>query len=101
MKMTKRVTIDGRLFQIDFWTDTNLGLNLPYYSVEEIEMRQRKRFFLFGDYVEYEFHIPICEYWTPQNRVKHAQADIRAYLDNEKKERDELLEVKHFCGNQI
>lgn len=100
MKMTKRVTIDGRLFQIDFWTDTSLGVHFPYYAVEEIKTRRRKRFFLFGDYIECEFHIPVSEHWTPESRVEHAQADIRSYLDNEKKELSEALDVINFCKTQ-
>ena len=99
-KYSTRITIDGRLFQIDFWTDTSMGTTLPYYAVEEVVTKWRKRFFLFGDYIEYETHIPICRYWIVGSRVEAAKADIRTYLEDEKKGRDELYEVSRFCRTQ-
>lgn len=97
-KQTKRLTVQERLFQIDFWIETTLGVKLPYFSVCEIRKNQRKRFWLWGDLIEYEVPIYVCTHWTYDSRVDAAKIAIAEYLEREKDELEEEVEVRLFCG---
>ena len=101
MKMkSKRITMEGRNFQIDFWTDYAFNPGLPYYRVSEVKVFSIRKYLFFGNYVEHEFLEEICEHWTNDSRVKCAQNSIKLYLLAEKEKFNEREEVENFC-NQI
>jgi len=90
-----REVVDGRTFEIEFWTDNNLGL--PWCRVNEIVLELHRKHWYSGEKemreVKYELH----KFWSFDSRLSLARQYIRDYLREEKAAEEYKREIEKFC----
>lgn len=91
-----RVQVEGRTFEIEFWTETHFGL--PYARVSEIKPKEA-RTHLFSNKIKMKEVKHEIDYgWMSSNRLDWAMRQIAEHLQREKDELEELRQIDKFCG---
>ena len=80
-----RVQVEGRTFEIEFWTETHFGL--PYASVSEIKTKEVKTHLFSNKTKTKEIKCGINYGWMLSNRLDWAMRQIAEYL-----------QIDKFCG---
>ena len=91
------IEVDGRTFEVEFWNDPSLGLDLPYFEVSEIIIEEKKPWYS-KQIKTYTRKISISYGWTDQNRLEVAKHKIENYLQREKDEAEEKRIIEEFCN---
>lgn len=91
-----RVQVEGRTFEIEFWTETHFGL--PYASVSEIKTKEVRAHLFFKKTKTKEIKCGINYGWMSSNRLDWAMRQIAEHLQREKDELEELRQINKFCG---
>ena len=91
-----RVQVEGRTFEIEFWTETHFGL--PYASVSEIKTKEVKTRLFSNKTKTKEIKCGINYGWMSSNRLDWAMRQIAEYLQRERDELEELRQIDKFCG---
>lgn len=91
------VKVEGRTFQIEFWEDPCLGVDLPYFRVSEIITETKKPWYSNKDKT-YRREIEISYGWTANNRLDLAKCKIDDYLQIEKYVAEEKKQIEEFCN---
>lgn len=92
--------VEGRKFQIEFWTDEYLSL--PYFSISEIVKKPMRVGFLKRRTEIKECMEPILEGWTCEDRLEVAKSKIVSHLEHERFKEMEKQRIAAFCaGSQM
>lgn len=91
----KRVTIDGRVFDIMFWNDS--WFNCAWVGVKEVVTEEHNSIIKFFREKVREKHIEVGKEWTDGDRISVAMKMISAYIERESREKIELSRVIEFC----
>lgn len=91
-----RVQVEGRTFEIEFWTEIHFGL--PYASVSEIKTKEVRVHPFSKKTKTKEVKCGINYGWMSFNRLDWAMRQIAEYLQREKDELEELRQIDKFCG---
>ena len=94
---TGRIEVEGRTFQIEFWTESHFGL--PYVSVSEIKTKETKSWFsneIKVREVKYQIDYGWCD-----KRLDWAMGCIVQYLQKEKDDIEELRRIDSFCSKVV
>lgn len=91
-----RVQVEGRTFEIEFWTETHFGP--PYASVSEIKTKEVKTRLFSNKTKTKEIKCGINYGWMSSNRLDWAMRQIAEYLQRERDELEELRQIDKFCG---
>ena len=95
---TRRVKIEGRTFQIEFWDVFSLSCRFPYARVSEIVTEQVKPHWFSRKTKVREVKREIDSGWMNQNRLDWAMARIDQYLQEERDDMEELRQIEAFCS---
>lgn len=90
-----QITVGGRLFEIEFWSEQLGSVELPWYRVSEIRTETYKP--IFGKEKQVTVRNTIKYAWTDQNRLESAKHDIDMYLYLERQKQIEADAIEDFC----
>ena len=81
-----RMTVDGRIFEIEFWDSS--FFDLPSFRIYEIVTNKRGK----------ERNIYVEEGWVDNgDRLGKVKVAIHKYLTDEKARAEDLKQIKEFC----
>ena len=96
----KRITVEGRIFQIEFWEEILGSAVLNYVSVSEIILTEVKPFWFSRKTVIREVKDEIQKAWGPYNRVEWAMNAIENYIRSEKERAKDYQDIEDFCNRE-
>ena len=91
-----RIEVEGRTFELEFWTDPGYGVELPYVSASEIiEKTLPPTLFRRQSKIK-EVCVGINYGWTEEDRVKIGLKWIYNYLQKEKDQQQYQENLNEF-----
>lgn len=91
----KRIEVEGRIFQIEFWEDHNWSIPLYYVCVSEILLVTKR---CWGTAKTSEVKREIAKTWGADNRVEWAMYRIESELKSEKERAKDCQDIEDFCN---
>ena len=96
----KRITVEGRIFQIEFWEEPFCSVTLNYVCVSEIiSTEAKKSFWFFRTTKTREVKREIGKRWGASNRVEWAKSEIANHLLVEKAIAKDRQDIEDFCND--
>lgn len=98
---SKRIYVEGRTFQIEFWEEPWGSAILHYVCVSEIIPTEAKSFWFFRKNKTHEYKHEIDKRWGATNRVEWAMNEIGNYLRLEQERMKDRQDVEDFCNGTL
>ena len=92
-----REIVDGRTFEIVFWTDDTWG-NLPWCLIYEIKLELRKKHWYSRQKEMREVKYELDRFWSCDSRLDIAREYIKRYLKEEKDAEKYRRQIEEFCN---
>ena len=92
---TGYTTVQGRIFKIEFWTESYW--ELPWVSVSEVVQKEKTVGIFLKKKKIVDEEIGIGSGWTESNRLQWALCRIDEYLKQEAEKNAEFEQIQDFC----
>ena len=98
---SKRIEVEGRIFELEFWEEPWSRITLHYVCVSEIILTEvKKSFWLFSKTKTHEYKREIAKTWGVTNRIEWAMNEIGNYLRLEQERMKDRQDVEDFCNRE-